>query len=233
MLNSLIKMLSESVKDLLPLIGVLILFQLFVLRLPIPNIKNIVMGTLYAVIGLFLIIRGMNIGLFPLGESMGINFAQKGSIFWTGLFAFSLGYATTIAEPALIVISLKSEDISQGVITSWQLRNTVAIGVAIGITYGVIRIIFNISLSWSLIVGYLIICLLTYFSPDYIRGLAYDCGGVTTSTITVPLVAALGIGVASSIAGRDPIVDGFGLIAFASLSPIMSVLTFGIITKYV
>ncbi len=227
MLTSLIRMLSESFRDLLPLIGVLILFQLFVLRLPIPNVKNVVIGTLYAIFGLFIFIRGLKIGLFPLGESMGINFAQKGSIFWISLFAFILGYTATIAEPALIAIALKSEEVSQGAITGWQLRQAVAIGVAFGITYGVIRIIFDISLPWSLIVGYLLICLLTYVSPKNIIGLAYDCGGVTTGTITVPLVAALGIGIASSISGRDPIIDGFGLIAFASLAPIMSVLIFG------
>ncbi len=232
MLTTVVKLIGDTVKHLLPLIVVLLFFQLIILRQSIPNAKNVVIGVTYAIIGLFLFVRGLQIGLFPLGESMGIQFSQKGSLFWLALFAFLLGYVTTIAEPALIAVSIKAEETSQGVITEWHLRNTVAIGVALGIAYGVIRIVFGISLSWSLIIGYLTVCILTYFAPKEIIGLAYDSGGVTTSTITVPLVTALGIGVASSIEGRDPFIDGFGLIAFASLSPILSVLLFGIISKY-
>ncbi len=227
----LLKMLSQTVKELLPLIALLLFFQLVILRTSIPNIKNVFFGVILAVLGLFIFIRGLQIGLFPLGESLGIQFARKGSLTWTLIFAFLLGYATTVAEPALIAVASKSEEISNGVIREWHLRNVVALGVAFGITYGVLRIVFDISLSVSLISGYFIVALLTYFAPSYIIGLAYDCGGVTTSTITVPLVAALGIGITSSIAGRDPFIDGFGLIAFATLFSIISVLLFGILVK--
>jgi hypothetical protein len=232
MINSLIKFLFEAIKGLLPLIAVLLFFQLLVLRSAIPNLKSVLIGFTLAVIGLFILIRGLELGLFPMGESLGILFAKKGSVVWTLLFALCLGYATTIAEPSLIAVALKAEEISQGIISEWRLRNAVAIGVSLGVAFGIMRIILNIPLSWSLMTGYMIVIVLTRFAPPNMIGLAYDCGGVTTGPITVPFVTALGIGISSSISGRDPYIDGFGLIAFASLFPIIAVLILGIAAKH-
>lgn len=232
MFNPLIKFLFETIKNLLPLITVLLFFQFVMFRASIPNIKNIIIGVIFTTIGLVILIQGLESGLFPMGESLGISLAKKGSVIWTIIFAFCLGYATTLAEPALLVISLRAEEISQGIISQWKLRNAVAIGVALGVTYGILRIILNISLSWSLFIGYLIIIILTKIAPSNIVGLAYDCGGATAGPITVSLVTALGIGISSSISGRDPYINGFGLIAFAAMFSIISVLSLSILSRH-
>jgi hypothetical protein len=232
MFNTIIKFLFESVKNLLPLIAVMLFFQLLVLRAQIPNLKNVIIGIIFTAIGLIILIQGLKIGLFPMGESIGILFAQKGSIIWTIIFALCLGYTTTLAEPSLIVVSLKAEEISQGIISQWRLKNAVAIGVAIGVAFGILRIILNISLSWSFFIGYVVIIVLTRFAPSNIVGIAYDCGGVIAGPVTVSLVTALGIGISSSISGCDPYIDGFGLIGFVTMFSIISVLSLSIITKY-
>ncbi|MBF0473612.1 MAG: DUF1538 domain-containing protein [Nitrospirae bacterium] len=232
MFNSIIKFLFESVKNLLPLIAVILFFQFLVLRAQIPNLKNVIIGLIFTAIGLIILIQGLEIGLFPMGENLGILFAQKGSIIWTIIFAICLGYASTLAEPSLIVVSLKAEEISQGIISQWGLRNAVAIGVALGISFGIIRIILNISLSWSLLIGYIVIIILTKIAPQNIIGLAYDCGGIIAGPVTATLVTALGIGISSSISGCDPYIDGFGLIGFVAMFSTISVLSFSVFARY-
>jgi uncharacterized membrane protein (DUF2068 family) len=235
-----LRTLLDSFRDLLPIIVVIGFFQLVVLQQPIPNIERLLLGTLMVVIGLSLFIRGLEMGLFPLGESLAYAFARKGSVVWLLLFAFSLGFGTTIAEPALIAVSDKAAEIAAGagVIAqndkakesySFGLRITVALSVGFAIVVGVIRIIKGWPIQNLIIGGYLGVVVMTMFAPQEIIGIAYDSGGVTTSTITVPLVTALGVGLASSIKGRNPMTDGFGLIAFASLTPMIFVMVYGIL----
>jgi len=230
----------DSFRDLLPIILVISFFQLFVLQQPIPHLEKILTGVLMVVIGLTLFIRGLEMGLFPLGESMAYAFARKGSVLWLLLFAFALGFGTTIAEPALIAVSAKAAEIAAeaGVIGktraamesyAFGLRLTVALSVGLAIVIGVMRIIRGWPIQNLIIVGYLGVVVMTMFAPPEIIGIAYDSGGVTTSTITVPLVTALGVGLASSIRGRNPMTDGFGLIAFASLTPMIFVMAYGMV----
>ena len=230
----------DSFRDLLPIILVISFFQFFVLQQPIPNLEKILVGVLMVVIGLTLFIRGLEMGLFPLGESMAYAFARKGSVLWLFLFAFALGFGTTIAEPALIAVAAKAAEIaaSAGFIDNttaamenyaFGLRLTVALSVGFAIVIGVMRIIRGWPIQNLIIVGYLGVVIMTMFAPKEIIGIAYDSGGVTTSTITVPLVTALGVGLASSIKGRNPMTDGFGLIAFASLTPMIFVMAYGMI----
>ncbi|MGD2054956.1 MAG: DUF1538 domain-containing protein, partial [Gammaproteobacteria bacterium] len=197
-------------------------------------------GTLFVVLGLTFFIYGLEMGLFPIGESMAHAFARKGSIFWLLTFAFALGFGTTVAEPALIAISEEASEVAAraGQIAATEeamsayatgLRYTVAFSVGIAIVIGVLRILLDWSIHYMIMTGYIIVIIVTSFAPAEIIGIAYDSGGVTTSTITVPLVTALGIGLASSISGRNPMIDGFGLIAFASLLPIIFVLVYGIL----
>jgi len=228
MLN-LFKALLNSFKSVLPIILVISAFQIFVIQQTIPYLPVIILGFGLVVFGLFLFLQGLELGVFPLGESLSYQFAEKGNVFLIVVFAFLLGYTTTIAEPALMAITGKAEQISDGKLSAFAVRNTVALGVAIGISLGVIRIILGHPIYWYICVGYILVMILTCFSPNEIIGLAYDSGGVTTSTITVPLVAALGIGLSTFIEGRDPLIDGFGLIAFASLMPILTVLVYGIL----
>jgi len=220
---------------------VILFFQELVLKQPIPNMEGILVGMLLVLIGLALFVRGLEIGLFPLGESMAFAFAKKGNVMWLLLFAFLLGFGTTVAEPALIAVAGKAAQVAAqaGVIDSTQaamdayangLRMTVALSVGIAIVLGVLRILKGWPLHFCIIGGYFIVVVMTYFAPPEIIGIAYDSGGVTTSTITVPLVTALGVGLASSIRGRNPMLDGFGLIAFASLVPMIFVMVFGIVT---
>ena len=190
---------------------------------------RLITGVILVVFGLFLFMRGLEVGLFPLGESMAFAFAEKGNIYWLLIFAATLGYTTTFAEPALIAIAGKAEIITGGKISAFALRSVVALGVAIGISLGTLRIILGHPIQYYIITGYVLVMVLTVFAPKEIIGLAYDSGGVTTSTVTVPLVTALGIGLASSIAGRNPLIDGFGLIAFASLTPMLTVMGYGLI----
>ncbi len=223
-----------------PIIIVIGFFQLVVLQRPIPNLLDIVIGLIMVVIGLTLFIHGLKSSLFPLGDSMARDFARKGSLTWLLLFAFALGFGTTVAEPALIKVAEKAAEVAAtgGMIAADQqamldyamgLRLTVALSVGLAIVIGVLRIIKGWPVQYLIMGGYLGVVVMTAFAPDEIIGIAYDSGGVTTSTITVPLVTALGVGLASSIQGRTPMIDGFGLIAFASLTPIIFVMGYGIL----
>jgi len=234
------KTLTSSVRDLLPIIVVVAFFQLLILRQPIPDFGQILEGLILVIIGLSLFIRGLEMGLFPIGEDMAYAFARRGSLFWLLAFAFLLGFGTTIAEPALISVAdkaatlaanageiLNTEDSRQEY--AYGLRITVAISVGFAIVIGVLRILRGWPIHYLIIGGYLGVVIMTEFAPEEIIGIAYDSGGVTTSTITVPLVTALGVGLASSIKGRNPMVDGFGLIAFASLTPMIFVMAYGML----
>ncbi|HEY5790339.1 MAG TPA: DUF1538 domain-containing protein [Gammaproteobacteria bacterium] len=229
-----------SVRDLAPIVVVVAFFQLAVLRQPLPNLGGLLFGTLLVVLGLTLFIRGLELGLFPIGEAMAYAFARKGSVTWLLLFAFALGFGTTVAEPALIAVADEAAAVAAGAgfiadsaparedYAHW-LRITVALSVGFAIIVGVLRILRGWPIHWVIIAGYVGVVVMTEFAPQEIVGIAYDSGGVTTSTITVPLVTALGVGLASSIRGRNPMTDGFGLIAFASLTPMIFVMAFGMI----
>ncbi|MDJ0805317.1 MAG: DUF1538 domain-containing protein [Gammaproteobacteria bacterium] len=233
-------LLLDSGRDLLPIILVIAFFQIVVLQQPIPNLGELIVGTILVILGLTFFIHGLKIGLFPLGESMAWDFAKKGSLFWLLLFAFALGFGTTVAEPALIKIAKEAATIAAtgGMIDSDQasqenyadgLRFTVALSVGFAILLGVLRIIRGWPVQYLIMGGYVGVVVMTAFAPKEIIGIAYDSGGVTTSTITVPLVTALGVGLASSIQGRNPMTDGFGLIAFASLTPMIFVMAYGML----
>ncbi len=235
-----LKKLRDAFTDLLPIILVIAFFQLVVIRQPLPQLGEVVLGALLVVTGLSLFIQGLEMGLFPIGEAMAHALARKGSVFWLLSFAFALGFSTTVAEPALIAVAGEAAEIaSQGNLIdpgeeslrgyALGLRLTVAFSVGLAILVGVLRIILGWPVHYLIISGYVIVMLMTMIAPEEIIGLAYDAGGVTTSTITVPLVAALGVGLASSIKGRSPLLDGFGLIAFASLLPIIFVMGYGLI----
>ena len=221
--------LKNSFKDLLPIIIVVALFQGLIIQSVPENLSSIVIGLTIVAIGLALFIRGLELGIFPIGEGLAVDFAKKGSVFWLLTFAFTIGFATTVAEPALIAIANKAAVISHGLIDSFWLRMTVALSVGFAIALGTLRILLGHPVAYYIIAGYILVVIVTFFAPVEIIGLAYDSGGVTTSTVTVPLVAALGIGLASSIKGRNPAIDGFGLIAFASLTPMIFVQIYGII----
>jgi len=235
-----IKQLVSSFIDLLPIIVVVLVFQLFIIKQPIPDVANMIFGILLVVLGLSFFIIGLEQSLFPLGESMAFDFARKGSLFWLLVFAFSLGFGTTVAEPSLIAVADEAANIAAegGMIQNTEdardsyalgLRLTVALSVGFAIFIGVIRIIKGWPLHYLIISGYCGVIVMTFLAPPEIIGIAYDSGGVTTSTITVPLVTALGVGLASAIRGRNPMLDGFGLIAFASLTPMIFVMAYGMI----
>lgn len=235
-----LKSLLESFYDLLPIILVIGFFQLAVLQQPIPNLLEILTGSFFVLIGLTLFVQGLEMGLFPLGESLAFAFARKGSLTWLLIFAFALGFGTTVAEPALIAVANEAAKVAAegNVIDATEqaradyafgLRLTVALSVGFAIVIGVLRIVRGWPVQYLIIGGYLGVIVMTLFAPPEIIGIAYDSGGVTTSTITVPLVTALGVGLASSIRGRNPMVDGFGLIAFASLTPMIFVMAYGMI----
>jgi len=221
--------LKNSFKDLLPIVLVVAFFQIAIVRAIPENLTSIIIGLFIVAVGLALFIRGLEIGIFPIGENLATDFAKKGSVFWLLLFAFTIGFATTVAEPALIAIADKAAVISDGRVDAFQLRMTVALSVGFAIALGTFRILVGHPIQYYIIAGYIIVVCVTFFAPKEIIGLAYDSGGVTTSTVTVPLVAALGIGLSSSIKGRNPAIDGFGLIAFASLTPMIFVQVYGII----
>jgi len=234
-----LKKLWAAFKDLIPIIVVVVFFQSVVIQQPFPEIGEVIFGFLFVVVGLMLFIEGLEMGLFPIGESMAYALAKKGSLFWLLVFSFLLGFSTTIAEPALIAIAKEASIISseEGLIESTNkimdnyaigLRLTVAISVGLAIVIGVLRILKGWPLYYLIIGGYVLVMLMTLIAPDAIIGLAYDAGGVTTSTITVPLVTALGVGLANVIKGRSPLIDGFGLIAFASLLPMIFVMAYGL-----
>ncbi len=230
--------LIDAVRDVAPIIGVVAFFQIVVLRQPLPGLDRILVGAVLVVLGLALFIRGLELGLFPVGESMAFGFARKGSVWWLTAFAFALGVTTTFAEPALIAIANEaaavaadggviSADVGARAAYALGLRLTVALAVGLALVIGVIRIIKGWPVHWFIIGGYGLVVIMTTLAPKEIIGVAYDSGGVTTSTITVPLVAALGVGLATSVRGRNPLTDGFGLIALASLLPIVFVLAYG------
>lgn len=221
--------LKNSFKDLLPIIIVVALFQGIIIQTVPDNLTSIIIGLMIVAVGLALFIRGLELGIFPIGEGLAIDFARKGSVFWLLLFAFTIGFSTTVAEPALIAIADKAALISHGLVDAFWLRMTVALSVGFAIALGTLRILLGHPIAYYIISGYILVVLVTFFAPREIIGLAYDSGGVTTSTVTVPLVAALGIGLSSSIKGRNPAIDGFGLIAFASLTPMIFVQIYGII----
>lgn len=225
-----------------PIAVVLFGFQIIILRQKIPHLKKIIIGFILVWIGLTLFIVGLEKALFPLGKLMAnqltsSNFIGSGRLgwgdyYWVYIFAASIGFATTIAEPSLLAVAIKANQVSGGFIKVWPLRIAVAIGVAVGIAIGSFRIVAGLPLHYFIITGYVVVLIQTYFAPKNIIALAYDSGGVTTSTVTVPLVAALGLGLASTIDGRSALIDGFGLIAFASLFPIMSVMAYVQIMKF-
>lgn len=236
--NNIVRKLKNSFFDLLPIVVVVSFFQLVILRQPFPNLPEVLIGLFFVVIGLMLFIEGLEIGLFPIGENISYDLVKKGSLFWLLLFSFLLGFSTTIAEPALIAvakeaakIALEADLIKPEIEANYALglRLTVAISVGIAILIGIWRIIKGWPVYYMIIGGYVLVIVMTLFAPEEIIGIAYDAGGVTTSTITVPLVTALGVGLATVIEGRSPLTDGFGLIAFASLLPMIFVMGYGMI----
>ncbi|WP_262500958.1 DUF1538 domain-containing protein [Pseudohalioglobus sediminis] len=239
-LKKLFTAMLGSLRDLLPIILVILFFQFAVLGQPLPNVIQILLGVVFVVLGLTFFIFGLEQGLFPIGESMATALARKGSLFWLIAFAFALGFGTTVAEPALIAVAAEAATVAAegGMIEDSSdarenyasgLRYTVALSVGLAIVIGVIRILRGWPVQWLIIGGYILVVIMTMFAPREIIGIAYDSGGVTTSTITVPLVTALGVGLASSIRGRNPMIDGFGLIAFASLTPMIFVMAYGML----
>lgn len=241
-LSSIVRQMRDSIRDLAPVVLVIGFFQLIVVRQPLPAnlaLLDLLLGLVAVVVGLTLFIKGLELGLFPVGEGLAHAFVSKGSVFWLLLFAFALGFGSTVAEPALIAVAARAGEVVSegGLITSdeaaqqsfaFVLRMVVALSVGTAVVVGVLRIFKGWPLHIMIISGYLLVLLLTVLAPDEIVGIAYDSGGVTTSTITVPLVTALGVGLATAIKGRNPMLDGFGLIAFASVMPIIFVLLFGI-----
>jgi hypothetical protein len=237
---ALLRQTVGALRDLAPIIAVIAFFQIVVIQQPFPNLGNVVIGLVCVVAGLSLFIQGLESGLFPLGEALAEGFARKGSLTALLSFAFCLGFGTTIAEPALIAIAAEAGDVAAeaGAIAdhadaradyAFRLRMVVALAVGAAIVLGVLRILKGWPVHHLIIGGYVLLTVMTLFAPDEIIGVAYDSGGVTTSTITVPLVTALGVGLATSIRGRNPMVDGFGLIAFASLTPMICVLAYGMV----
>ncbi len=240
-LGSLVRFLSGSARDLTPIVVVIALFQLIVLRQPFPDLGRVLAGLVLVLLGLAFFVRGLELGLFPLGESMAHALAHKGSLGWLLAFSFATGFGSTVAEPALVAIAAEASEVAAhaGAIADTAaaresyalgLRLTVALAVGVALVIGVFRILTGWPIHLMIAGGYVLVILVTTVAPEEIIGIAYDSGGVTTSTITVPLVTALGVGLASSIEGRNPILDGFGLIAFASLTPIVFVLLYGMLT---
>jgi hypothetical protein len=240
LLRRLFQKLKEALSDLLPIILVITVFQLAILRQTFPDLLEVLIGAVLVIIGLMLFVQGLEMGLFPIGEALAVAFARKGSLVWLLIFGFGLGFSTTVAEPALIAITREAAKVAaQGdIIASGEnarasyalgLRLTVAVSVGLAIAIGIIRILRGWPVHYLIITGYMIVVLMTLIAPEEIVGIAYDSGGVTTSTVTVPLVTALGVGLASSIRGRNPMVDGFGMIALASLFPMIFVMGFGMI----
>ena len=233
-----------SLRDLAPIVVVIAVFQIFVVKQPVDGFRSLVFGGLLVVVGLAFFIFGLRLALFPIGDNLAHALARKGSAVWLFIFAFVLGFGTTIAEPALLAVANEAAEVavSAGVIGNtetdiknyaWGLRLVVALSVGVALMLGVLRILTNWSLPVMIIGGYVLVVLITSIAPPDIVGIAYDSGGVTTSTVTVPLVTALGVGLASSLRGRNPMLDGFGLIAFASLTPILFVLLYGIARQWI
>jgi hypothetical protein len=247
LLGDLLHTLLDTVADVVPIVAIIFGFQLFVLRKPVPHAARVISGFVAVLLGLAFFLDGLELALFPLGKLMATQLTDPGFISnftdcevelnwwdyrWVYLFAFAIGFSTTIAEPSLLAVALKANQVSAGSIGVMGLRVAVALGVAIGIALGTYRIVSGTPLHWYIIAGYVVVVVQTFYAPRLIVALAYDSGGVTTSTVTVPLVAALGLGLASTVPGRSPLLDGFGLIAFASLFPIMSVMAYAQISEW-
>jgi len=244
LLSELITTSLGTIVDVLPIAAIIFGFQFFVIRKKLANLKEILLGFMWVLIGLSLFLLGLEKCLFPLGRLMAAQltdpaFIQAGisidnklntvnwrDYYWVYIFALSIGFSTTIAEPSLIAVAIKANEVSGGSIGVWGLRIAVAIGVAVGISLGCYRIVVGDPMHWYIIAGYVVVVMQTTVAPKLIIPLAYDSGGVTTSTVTVPLVAALGLGLSETVPGRNPLIDGFGLIAFASLFPIISVMAY-------
>lgn len=236
-----IGLLMSTARDVLPVLVLLVLFQTLVLKRPLPRPGKIIFGFGLVLVGLTCFLAGLDLALFPVGRNMAILLTEEvlknGSASWISygwvyLFAFMVGFSTTIAEPSLIAVAHKAEEASKRSISSWGLRLAVAIGVAVGIALGTFRIVTGTPLYLYIMAGYVVVAVQTFMAPKMIIPLAYDSGGVTTSTVTVPLVTALGLGLASNVPGRSPVLDGFGLIAFASLFPIISVLGYAQLAQW-
>ena len=248
LLHEFIVIFGETVRDVMPIAAILFGFQFLFIRKPVPNLKRILIGFAYVLVGLALFLLGLEKALFPIGKLMAQQLSDPTFIadridgvvqaldwtdyHWVYLFAFAIGFSTTIAEPSLIAVAIKAQEISGGAIRTWGLRIAVAIGVAVGVSLGTFRIVTGTPLHYYIIAGYIIVIIQTWFAPRMIVPLAYDSGGVTTSTVTVPLVAALGLGLADTVPGRSALLDGFGLIAFASLFPIMTVMAYAQLSEY-
>lgn len=237
-----------TVWDVLPIVVIIFVFQFLVLRRAIPNLGRVLIGFAYVLMGLTLFLVGLEEALFPLGELMARQLTDPAFIhgavavlpaavrwqdyYWVYLFAAAIGFAAAIAEPALIAVAIKAREVSGGAIGVWGLRVAVALGCGIGVALGTYRIVTGTPLHWYIMAAYVVVIVQTLFAPRLIIALAYDSGGVTTSTVTVPLVTALGLGLAATVPGRSPLMDGFGLIAFACMFPIMTVMGYAQITEW-
>lgn len=240
--------LLMTIRDVTPIMVIIFGFQFAILKKPIANPLKVMIGFGYVIVGLSLFLVGLELALFPLGETMAMQLTAPDFLnqvrvtvgntlewidyYWVYLFAFCIGFSTTIAEPSLLAVAIKANQVSAGAISVNGLRIAVALGVAVGISLGSYRIVVGDPIHYYIIAGYILVVIQTYYAPKFIVPLAYDSGGVTTSTVTVPLVTALGLGLASTVPGRNPMIDGFGLIAFASLFPIISVMAYAQLTQY-
>ncbi|GJM10236.1 MAG: membrane protein [Lysobacteraceae bacterium] len=239
--------LVVTLRDVLPIAVIIFGFQFLVIRKPVPNLRRVAIGFIYVLVGLSLFLVGLEKALFPLGRVMAEqltrpSFIQAGAVmeqqfhwlnyYWVYGFAFAIGFSTTIAEPSLMAVAIKANEVSAGAIGVWGLRIAVALGVAVGITLGAYRIVVGDPIHYYIIAGYVVVIAQTRFAPKMIVPLAYDSGGVTTSTVTVPLVAALGFGLSETVPDRNPLIDGFGLIAFASLFPIIAVMAYAQLAEF-
>jgi hypothetical protein len=249
LLTLVVDVIGGTLRDIAPIALIILAFQLFVIRRPVPNLRRVLAGFVYVLVGMALFLLGLEEALFPVGRLMaeqltdpsfirprvevGLETARWYHYQWVYLFAFAVGFSTTIAEPSLIAVALKAKEVSGGAINAWGLRIAVAVGVAVGIALGAFRIVTGAPIHWFIIAGYIVVVVQTFYAPKMIVPLAYDSGGVTTSTVTVPLVAALGLGLAETVPGRSPLIDGFGLIAFASLFPIMSVMAYAQLVEWI
>lgn len=233
-------------RDVLPIAAIIIGFQVLVIRKPLAHPKKTLIGFIYVLLGIAFFLEGLEMALFPLGkimaqqltspEFLGINLENTVITWktygWVYVFAACIGFATALAEPSLLAVAIKAEQISGGAIHAWSLRIAASIGVAFGLALGTFRIVTGIDLYVFIVIGYVVVLIQTLFAPKFIIGLAYDSGGVTTSTVTVPLVTALGLGLAHAVPDRNPLIDGFGLIAFACLFPIITVLAYAQIAAW-
>jgi hypothetical protein len=242
-----LQVLLTTIGDVAPIICMIVFFQMVVLKRSIPRLRSVLIGVAHVILGLTLFLIGLEKALFPVGEAMARQLSDPDFIVgigveyltadwkeygWVYLFGAAIGFATTIAEPSLMAVAFKANEVSAGTIDKWGLRIVVAVGVALGIGLGCFRIVTGTPLYLYILAGYVVVVIQTFFAPKQIIALAYDSGGVTTSTVTVPIVAALGLGLAKTVPGRDPALDGFGLIAFASLFPIIAVMAYGQFTAW-